>query len=246
MIIKPCLFCGKDFEAKYKEQKFCSQKCYGGWSSINKRGENHNQWNGGKVKCNCIICNNEFYVKPSQIKIGGGKFCSLKCNGIWHSENMSGENCPNWDGGKIKGNCIVCNKEIYRNPFLIKRGWNKFCSKKCHGIWDSKNRCGENCFNWQGGKSFEPYGVDFNNNKKELVRSRDNHKCQECGVPEMECNNKLSVHHIDYDKQNNDPINLISLCHSCHMKTNINREYWKLYFKEKLNKCLNFQKEEVK
>lgn len=25
--IKKCVFCGKDFEAKYSTQKFCSQKC---------------------------------------------------------------------------------------------------------------------------------------------------------------------------------------------------------------------------
>lgn len=28
-------------------------------------------------------------------------------------------------------------------------------------------------------------------------------------------------------------VNLITLCHSCHMKTNSNREYWLKYFYEK-------------
>lgn len=31
---------------------------------------------------------------------------------------------------------------------------------------------------------------------------------------------------IDYDKDNLDPNNLISLCNSCHAKTNKNRDYW--------------------
>jgi len=35
---------------------------------------------------------------------------------------------------------------------------------------------------------------------------------------------------IDYDKLNIKPKNLISLCHSCHMKTNYNREYWRQRF----------------
>ena len=45
---------------------------------------------------------------------------------------------------------------------------------------------------------------------------------------------KLDVHHIDYDKKNNDPKNLISLCRKCHMKTNKNRKYWTKYFQNKL------------
>lgn len=38
------------------------------------------------------------------------------------------------------------------------------------------------------------------------------------------------VHHIDYNKLNCNPNNLITLCKSCHMKTNFNREYWLDYF----------------
>ena len=44
---------------------------------------------------------------------------------------------------------------------------------------------------------------------------------------------KLCIHHIDYDKKNNNPENLITLCNSCHTKTNIkNRDYWKNYYSE--------------
>ena len=41
---------------------------------------------------------------------------------------------------------------------------------------------------------------------------------------------KLDVHHINYDKKNCSSDNLISLCHSCHLKTNYNRVYWENYF----------------
>ena len=39
---------------------------------------------------------------------------------------------------------------------------------------------------------------------------------------------ELDVHHIDYDKKNSNHDNLVSLCHSCHMKTNVEkkRNYW--------------------
>lgn len=42
----------------------------------------------------------------------------------------------------------------------------------------------------------------------------------------------MIVHHINYNKRNNNPSNLISLCRRCHSKTNFNREYWLNYFKK--------------
>jgi len=83
--------------------------------------------------------------------------------------------------------------------------------------------------NWQGGKSFEPYTIQFNKELKELIRQRDGYKCQLCGMPECENMRKLSIHHIDYNKKNCLPSNLISLCIKCHLKTNTKREYWKKY-----------------
>lgn len=84
--------------------------------------------------------------------------------------------------------------------------------------------------NWQGGKSFEPYSPLFNSQVKSRVKVRDNFICQLCGVPELECDRELSIHHIDYDKKNNSLINLISLCVKCHGRTNGNRNYWINYF----------------
>jgi hypothetical protein len=43
---------------------------------------------------------------------------------------------------------------------------------------------------------------------------------------------KLQIHHIDYNKKNNNLNNLISLCLSCHTKTGFNRSYWEKYFKK--------------
>ena len=86
--------------------------------------------------------------------------------------------------------------------------------------------------NWLGGKSFEPYGLEFNNDLREVIRNRDRRKCFICEKTELESGEKLHCHHIDYNKNNNNPNNLISLCRSCHMRTNYNREYWIDYFKE--------------
>ena len=47
---------------------------------------------------------------------------------------------------------------------------------------------------------------------------------------------KLKRNHINYDKQNCNPKNLITLCHSCNSKVNKNRKYWTNYFKNKNEK----------
>lgn len=89
---------------------------------------------------------------------------------------------------------------------------------------------GSNCNFWQGGISFESYGVEFNNVLKEKIRDRDGYICQICLFSEEELKRKLNIHHIDYNKKNNQEDNLISLCRNCHAKTNHKREQWQLVF----------------
>lgn len=98
----------------------------------------------------------------------------------------------------------------------------------------SKSRRGEKHFNWQGGKTFGDYSFNWTDTLRESIRQRDNHVCQLCGIHEDELDGfymKLDIHHIDYIKNNCNPNNLISLCRSCHVKTNYNRDYWVQYFK---------------
>ena len=91
---------------------------------------------------------------------------------------------------------------------------------------------GEDNPNWQGGISFDPYPRGWNDTLRESIRERDNFVCQLCGVHQDELDRRLQVHHIDYDKDNLDPKNLVSLCHSCHIKTNHRRDYWLAYFRK--------------
>jgi len=74
----------------------------------------------------------------------------------------------------------------------------------------------------------------FTEEQKEEIRNRDDKTCQLCGRSEFgtfkHYKDNLNVHHIDYDKTNNDPSNGISLCRECHTKTNSDREFWQLYF----------------
>ena len=84
----------------------------------------------------------------------------------------------------------------------------------------------EKANNWKGGLSFEPYSVDWTETLRRSIRERDHYICQLCNQY-----GKI-VHHIDYNKKNNNPDNLITLCLKCHMKTNSNRNYWINYFKK--------------
>ena len=92
---------------------------------------------------------------------------------------------------------------------------------------------GENNSHWQGGKSFEPYTSEFNRELRQIIRRRDNHTCQLCGVPECECIENLSIHHIDYNKKNNSSDNLVALCRSCNAKVNRRQKVWTNYFLKK-------------
>jgi len=87
---------------------------------------------------------------------------------------------------------------------------------------------GEKNPNWQGGISFEPYSVDWTETLKRSIRERDHYICQLCS------NYGNTVHHIDYDKKNCNPTNLITLCVGCNTKVNFDREHWIKYFKGRL------------
>lgn len=108
-------------------------------------------------------------------------------------------------------------------PHLFKKG-NKIASKNL-GI---KNHA------WKGGVSFHPYSLDWTKKLKNKIRKRDNFACQMCLLVQDKKNH--SVHHVDYNKKNCKENNLITLCNSCHIRTNFNREYWINYFMNLIKK----------
>ena len=82
----------------------------------------------------------------------------------------------------------------------------------------AKENSGSNSPCWNGGSSAEGYGFGFTRLLKEEIREEFDYLC-------VLCNSESNiVHHIDYDKKNNDKSNLIVLCSSCHGKINFNRE----------------------
>ena len=91
---------------------------------------------------------------------------------------------------------------------------------------------GSNHPSWQGGISQKykkgytnTYSHKFNKNLKKSVLIRDDYNCTYCKNID-----DLSIHHIDYNKHNSNPENLITTCRSCNGKFNFNREFWKIFW----------------
>ena len=120
-------------------------------------------------------------------------------------QNMSEARRKSWAEGTRKG------------------GW-KVSEEGKQRMSESKAR-GENHWNWNGGSSRYPYSVDWTQTLKRSIRERDKYTCQTCG--ELQSDRAFCVHHIDGNKQNCNPDNLITMCLSCHMKLHNNKKYAK-------------------
>jgi len=153
---------------------------------------------------------------------------------------LTGEKSASWKGGKPK--CIDCGKQLENRTA-------KRCAKCCKialighecseetrkkiGIANKGKTSGEKSHMWRGG--IKPvYPKECTKEFRESIRMRDNHTCQECHYTQERLGYTLQTHHIDFDKTNNDPTNLISLCRSCHTKTKHNSDDWITYYKEKV------------
>jgi len=99
---------------------------------------------------------------------------------------------------------------------------------------------GEKSSFWKGGICRLPYPFGFDDVLKAKIRERDGYKCMFCGVPQIECEKLLPIHHIDYDKNNCAIENLITLCIRCHSKTNHYRKKWQSYFESLMKKIYNY------
>ena len=201
----------------------------------------------------CLICGKRFYVVPFQIKKNIGKYCSHKCSAIGtkngfqnghrdfvtsegrkrQAKKQKGKKWKIKDTSKMKG---YHSKNEFKKGHIPSKAVRIKISKNNKGKKRSKEfkekirqaNLGEKSHFWQGGKSFELYGLDWTELLRHSIRTRDCFVCQICK------NNGWVVHHIDYDKKNNNPDNLITLCPNCHAKTNFNRDVWRDYFEKEI------------
>jgi len=108
-----------------------------------------------------------------------------------------GERNPNYRGGGYK-TCPICGSKFWVRPSIRER--RKTCSKECDRIRRSMIM--------RKGKGLYPSKWKL---LRGQIKKRDGYKCKICGSSE-----KLVVHHIDFNKENNHFSNLITVCRSCH------------------------------
>lgn len=185
----------------------------------------HKAWNKNKrenVSVKCFQCGKTFSVFPHRKDTA--KFCSPECcykSIKGRTSFMKGKHQTEKAKKKI-------SKGVKENlpSTAFKKGQRPSVA--------TEYKKGEKNLNWNNGSSFEPYGLKFNEELKERIRKRDNYRCQECSYTQDQLGYALSVHHIDYDKKNNEEKNLICLCRSCHSQTNFGRKDWINYFNQKV------------
>jgi hypothetical protein len=183
----------------------------------------------------CKHCKRLFYSAKWEIN-KGRKYCSDKCR----AESITGKKHSKEHSKKIsnsnKGRLF--SKEHKKKLSLARMGI-KLSDKTREKIRIATS--GERSNFWKGGLKEKKYPVEWSDKLRDDIRKRDNYICLECGIHQEELkgwNKKLDVHHIDYNKDNCNENNLISLCRDCHLKTNFNREYWIKYFNNKLTKII--------
>jgi hypothetical protein len=184
------------------------------------------------------------------------KTCSV-CKKSFDTYSNRAKYCNKCKGERHEFNCLNCGKKYIRNDNSVYckscKELKVYCSCGCGTLLSVKTdarhykfirykrghgrtgkRIGEDHPSWAGGPEKAGYALGFRKTLKARVRLRDNYECQECGKTEEANGKKLSCHHIDYDKNNHDIDNLISLCKYCHTKTNFVRENWTSYFQKKI------------
>jgi hypothetical protein len=138
---------------------------------------------------------------------------------------------------KISDNSrALWNDPIYREKALkaqkekiITSTHREHINEGMNNFW-SDVKSGKRSFSmWKGGISYEPYCPKFNYNFKEHIREKFGRVCFICGKPESTEFRKLSVHHIDYNKNsicNGKEWSFVPLCQHCHVVSNYNRWFW--------------------
>ena len=133
-----------------------------------------------------------------------------------------------YHNAKTKLDCICPNGHHYSVS------WHNWCMGIRCPICHKLSLVGAGNPAWKGGNSFEPYCPVWKDTEfKEYIKERDGYRCLN-----PYCYHKdvvLSIHHIDYDKKNCHPLNLITLCRSCNSRANKDRRWHKAWYSAIMN-----------
>lgn len=245
-----CDFCGA--ELRKDQYRFCSLECYrkapkseehkeklriANYGNQYSRGYKHKESTKKLLRKKATGRTHNSQTREKLRNANLGKVCSDDYR-ILMSLTMQGKNRGN------KGAVGTKRTEAHKKIISEAQKGNQ------HGLGTkrteetkrvmSEGKRGENNPAWLGGISFGAYGLEFNEELKSQVKEFWGYTCQypDCGVTQEEHIQKLgyglAVHHIDYDKHNNDKNNLIPLCSGCNLRVNHNRAFWIEYFSEQV------------
>jgi hypothetical protein len=175
-------------------------------------GSANPKWRGGPVPKVCEVCGSDYIAKRAQ---EASKYCSMKCVG--KSQRLKSKGLRT----AVRLTCIECGREF--TAAGVTKARRECCSLACRDAVHSKRSSGDGNPNWNGGLSRMPYPYNFRQISYE-IRKRDGFICRglECSGDDQ----KLTAHHINYDKDDCRERNLITLCSSCNSKANFNRPLW--------------------
>ncbi len=168
-----------------------------------------------KMFCECG-CYQEIIIKEHHKKYGIPKYIRGHHS---HSEETKQKMIKN-SGMKGKQHTENTKQKMRDNHRDISGDKNPFMLFEVREKVSGKNSC-----HWKGGISYLPYCEKFNEKKKEEIRNEYNRKCYICGKDEKDNKYKndkqikLSVHHVDNDKEqgcNGKSWKLVPLCIHCH------------------------------
>lgn len=210
--MRPCLTCGKMFyrvPSHHKRGQFCGQECFG----KSRGGDKHHNWKGGLCDRVCVECGKPFRCsKPGIVR------CSMKCRNAVLSALVS---------KPIASQCAECGTAITITACFV--GKKRFCSQGCKNSSHSRLMSGSGNPRFLHGQANIAYPAGWTWGFKKRVRRRDGQKCAICGMTRQEHGKAFCVHHINYDKMNIDPKNLITTCRFCHGRLHgkpRSRELW--------------------
>jgi len=213
------------------------------------------------VTCNNPECSNEYERLPSELRDSEYSYCSQECHYEHNSERYAGQQNPVstlgevdcracgktllrprwqreryersycedcWGDSHVSVECEWCGDITDVWPARVDTA--RFCGRDCLDEWRSEHQRGKDHPRWRPGRRPGYYGPNWPNQRRETI-TRDQARCQDCGLTEPESVEKygaeLTVHHktdlrefvdagnLDHESANQLD-NLVTLCVSCH------------------------------
>lgn len=205
-----CANCTKQIDPK---AALC-RECY---LLMRKKGASFSHSRAISVKC--PDCGKIREYKPSHAR---------KLSGYCSSCSRKGTRSGSYKGGSVDLHCASCGITRSVRPSAVKHYTRANGDYYCSACGKQNKPEGPANHAWRGGKSFEPYPLNWTPKLRRAIRERDGHKCAICA--KSETSRRMPVHHINYDKSDCSPKNLVTLCSKCHPKTNFRREHWQKFF----------------